>query len=553
MNRFKDPKVWILFTAATLLLYFGAFPLLLLAFKSFLPAHIENYALILSKKSNWISLLYTFELCTLTTLFSVGLGLPLAWLLSKTDLPRSGLWKSLFTIPYIIPPYVGAIAWLKLLNPTSGSLNLFFKDFFHLQNTPFNIYTLGGAAFVLSLFFYSFILLACTTAFKNMDASLEEASQMCGANRLQTFKKITLPLLTPALLSGIVLVSMATATAFGVPALLLMPVRKFVLTTKIYTDVLSYSGGIMKAASLSVLLMILGLVGLWLSSLFLKNKRFTTLTGKYHHTERLHLKKWKWGVLGLLTVVWSIIVFLPLSTVVISSFLKVYGDPISLSNLSLRKYQYVLFELATTHRAFFNSFFFATTASTLALVIGAFVAYLKVKTTIKSRHWVDFLATLPYATPGVVVAIGLIIAFSGSYGLNLYNTVWILIAAYTVKYISYSIRNTAASLEQLDSSLEEAGRMSGASWTKVFLTIVVPILKPTLIASWFLIFMPTFGELTMSIFLVGPNTDTIGTLLFNLQSYDDPQSAAVLATVIVFVILTANMTVKKLTRGAYGV
>ncbi len=376
---------------------------------------------------------------------------------------------------------------------------------------------------------------------------------MCGANHFQTFKKITLPLLTPALLSGTVLVGMATATAFGVPALLLMPVRKFVLTTKIYTDVLSYSGGIMKAASLSVLLMSLGLLGLWLSSLFLKHKRFTTLTGKYHHTECLPLKKWKWGIVGLLTLVWGILVFLPLSTVIISSFLKVYGNPLSLANLSLRKYQYVLFDLSTTHHAFLNSFFFATTAATLSLVMGAFVAYLKVKTTLKSRQWVDLLATLPYATPGVVVALGLIIAFSGSYGLNLYNTLWILIVAYTVKYISYSIRNTAASLEQLDISLEEAGRMSGASWTKVFFTIVVPILKPTLIASWFLIFIPTFGELTMSIFLVGPHTDTLGTLLFNLQSYDDPQSAAVLATLIVFVILTANMTVKKLTQGRYGV
>ncbi|MBI3018444.1 MAG: iron ABC transporter permease, partial [Deltaproteobacteria bacterium] len=141
MSKLKDPKTWILLISAALLLYFGAFPLLLLTFKSLLPTHIENYALILSKKSNWISLLYTFELCLLTTLFSVGLGLPLAWLLSKTDLERPCLWKSLFTIPYIIPPYVGAIAWLKLLNPTSGSLNLFFKDLFHLQHTPFNIYT----------------------------------------------------------------------------------------------------------------------------------------------------------------------------------------------------------------------------------------------------------------------------------------------------------------------------------------------------------------------------------------------------------------------------
>jgi len=425
--------------------------------------------------------------------------------------------------------------------------------YLHLNSAPFQIYSLGGAAMVLGFFFYSFIFLACYNALQKMDPSLEEAALMCGSNRWQAFKDITLPLILPALMSGIILVFIATATAFGVPALLMMPQRLFVLTTRIYTDVLNYSGGILKASSLSVILMIFGLTGLWASSLFLKNKRFTTLSGKYARGEPLSLQKWKWPCIIFLIGVWGIMVFLPLITIVISSFLKIYGEPLSFSNFSFQKYRYVLFELATTQKSFLNSFLFATLASLISVILGALVAYVKVKTHIKSRHWITFLATLPYATPGTVVAIGLIIAFSGSHGLNLYNTFWILIVAYSVKYISFAIQNTAAALEQIDSTLEESGRMCGASWLKVFATILVPILKPTLIASFFLIFMPTFCELTMSILLVGPKTETVGTLLFNLQSYDDPQSAAVLATLIICVILTANFMVKKITRGAYGV
>lgn len=551
--KWLSPKILILLLASLFILYFCAFPLFILVFESVLPGHIGNYHLIFTSKTYWSSLFNTFTLCALTTILTLVIGLPLAWLLHKTDLPYKGLFRSLFTIPYIIPPYIGAIAWIKLLNPNSGSLNLLLKNIFELDHSPLTIYGMGGAVWVLGLFFYSFILLSCLSALEKMDPSFEEASLMCGASQLQTFKNITLPLLTPALLAGIILVFIATSASFGVPALLMSPTRTFVLTTKIYNDVMSFSGGISKATALSVILMFITLIGLWLNTLFLKKKRFTTVTGKYHPEAYVPLKKWRWPLTAMMTLLWGGIVFVPLFTIFISSFLKIYGEPISLTNLSLSKYRYVLLELPHTYRAFLNSLIFSTLASTICVCLGMLIAYLKVKTKILGRHGIDFLATLPYATPGTVVAIGFIIAFSGSKGLNLYNTMWILIAAYTVKYISFAIRNTTAQLEQIDNTLEEAGHMSGASWTGVFSTILIPLLKPTLIVSWFLIFMPTFSELTMSIFLVGPNTETIGTLLFNLQSYDDPQSAAVLATGVVIVILTANIIVKKLTKGKYGV
>lgn len=551
--KLLSTKSIVLVGVSLILLYFSVFPLLMLLVESLHPQHIQNYHLIITQKSYGSALFNTLKLSTLTTLFTLLIGLPLSWLLHKTDLPFKSLFRSLFSIPYIIPPYIGAIAWIKLLNPTSGSLNLVFKGWLNLTNSPFNIYSMWGAVWVLSLFFYNFVFLSCLSALEKSDPSLEEASLMSGANKFQTFRSITLPLLTPALAAGMILVFIATASTFGVPALLLMPTRIFVLTTKIYNDVIGYSGGIARAAALSVILMSISFIGLWLHSLFLKGKRFTTITGKYYHSSLISLKKWKWILFAMLILVWLLIVFTPLFTVFISSLLKIYGEPITFSNLSLAKYQYLLFKHADTYRAFLNSLLFATLASTMAVSLGAIIAYLKVKTDIRGKNWIDFLATLPYAVPGVVVAMGFIMAFSGSKGLNLYNTMWMLIAAYTVKNISFAIRNTAAQLEQIDNSLEEAGQMSGASWLTIFRTILLPILKPTLTASWFLIFMPTFSDLTMSIFLVGPQTETIGTLLFNLQGYDDPQSAAVLATLIVLVILTSNIMLKKMSKGKYGV
>ncbi len=545
-------KKLLLYGSLLVLFYFAAFPLLLLVFKSASPDHIGNYALLFSNPSNWKALYNTLLLCVLTTLLTVIIGAPLAWLLYRTDLPKRNSLKLLFSIPYIIPPYIGAIAWIQLLNPTSGILNQFFMSVFGLTSAPFNIYGLLGTVFVLGLFFYSFILFALGSALEKMDTALEEASFICGASRFQTLRYITFPLMVPAILSGILLVFMAAAAAFGVPALLSTPARIYVLTTKIYSDVLSISDGIFRASSLSVVLMLIAIVGLVIHQKLLQKKQYTTLTGKDHRHTPWGLKKWRWPLFFLLILFSFIVIGLPLLTILISSFMKIAGI-FSWENFSLRRYHYVLFDLSHTRRAFANSFLLSTAASTIALILGALIAYIKVKTTMRGKNWVEVITTLPYATPGTVVAIALILAFSGNYGLNLYNTLLILVAAYVVKYISFSVQNTSASLMQLDNSLEDAARISGASWFQSILTIIIPILRQSLIASWFLIFIPTFAELTMSVFLVGPQTETVGTLLFSLQSYDDPQSASVLASIIVFVIVGANLTVKKLTRGAYGV
>ena len=196
------------------------------------------------------------------------------------------------------------------------------------------------------------------------------------------------------------------------------------------------------------------------------------------------------------------------------------------------------------------------TAATIATFFGAFIAYIQWKTKIPGRKWLDIIASFPYSTPGTVVALALILAFSKTFfGLgSLYNTLWILILAYTIKYLSFSIKTTSDGYQQIDDCLAEAARVSGANWWVTIQTIWFPLLKPSLTAAWFLVFMPVFSELTMTVLLAGPGTETLGTLLFQLQDYADASggSSAVLAILIVLSVVIANGVIKKISNGKYG-
>jgi iron(III) transport system permease protein len=160
-------------------------------------------------------------------------------------------------------------------------------------------------------------------------------------------------------------------------------------------------------------------------------------------------------------------------------------------------------------------------------------------------RWVGAaLASVPYATPGTVLAIGMILAFTGAWGLNLYNTAWILLVAYSVKELAIAYRLAREGISQVHPSMEEAARTCGASWGRAQVDVLIPLVRGHLVVAWFLVFMPSFGELTMSILLFGPDTPTVGTLLFELSSYEDPAAAAVLAVVIVGVVIGASGVVR---------
>jgi iron(III) transport system permease protein len=453
----------------------------------------------------------------------------------------------------MIPPFIGAIAWGFLLSPRTGFVNKFLMALFNTSNPPFNIYTYGGVVFVMSIYFYPYVFITVTGALERMDPSLEEAARSSGSGRFRVVRDITLPLVAPSIAAGALLVFIAACSNFGIPALIGSEGRVYVLTTRIFFYI--YSGGfegLQMASSLSIFLVITSALALVANRWYLRKKQFTIIAGKSMRPNVVLLGKYRVPFFIGCCFFTFATMLAPLLCVVLISLLKAYGVEITWKNFTLANYKFILFEYELTRVSIWNSIRLSLTAATFLTVIGSLIAYIIVRTNLRGRRILEFLSTLPYSIPGTVLAIGMILAFSGKFGINLYNTIWILLVAYTARYMAFAVKSVGASLEQVHMSLEEAARVSGAGWGKTFKDIVVPLVKPGLIAAWFLAFMPMLRELTTSVLLYGPETRTIGVAVYELQDGGYYDTAAALATLVIIVIFAGNFLMKRITGGEFG-
>lgn len=543
--------------ALLILVMLVIFPLGILFYKSFETDRglsLQNYAVALSDPRNLSPLKNTLLLGAWTIAIAVFIGVPLAWLVVRTDLPGRNLAHSLCLLPYMLPPFIGAIAWIQLLAPRVGLVNRLWSNLFHTESSLFNIYSSSGMTWVMGLYAFPFVFLATKGALERMNPSLEEAARISGAGRFKVMKDITLPLVVPSILSGVMLAFLYTLTNFGVPALLGMRARIFVLTTRIYSYV--HRGdfsGIRLATALSVLLVVMALAIHMLNQWIIRRQHGAAIiSGKSVRPTIVELGQWRWplGIIVHTFLLFSIV--LPFVALFLTSFLRAWGVSIQWSNLTLRNYRYVLFEYPLTRRAITNSLVLGLTSATLTVIIGGILAYLSVKTQARGRKFIDLFCTLPNAIPATVVALAMILTYSGRFGINFYNSLAIILVAYLAHYLFYAFRNISASLIQIHPSLEEAARVSGADRMRAFRDVIVPLVRPGLAAGWALVFMPTVRELTMSILLYGPNTPTIGVAVYELQEAGYFHLAAALSCVIVVILfavnLVANRAVKLLGR-----
>jgi iron(III) transport system permease protein len=544
--------------ALLFLFLFVLMPLVVLVWKSFLGGDgalsLENYLAVYSKSRNWDAVVMTVVVCGLTMLFSVAFAAGLAWLVVRSDLPGRRWFRSIFFMPYVIPPYVGAIAWILLLTPGVGYLNVVLvRGFGCAAPGPFDIYGLTGLVWVMTLFYYPLAFLNVASALEQMDNSLEEAARISGASPLRVLWDITLPLVAPSFFAGGLLVFAAAASAFGIPAMIGMPGRIYVLSTQVMSYIyMGTAAGMREATALSVVLMVLAVITMAGGNRLLSRRRYTLVGGKSVRVLPVALGRFKPLALAGAALLAFVLVLLPVGAVLLTSFVNVFGQPLEAGNFTLAHYAYI-FSFKMAQEAFLNSFGMAAAAATLALALASLIAYYRVKARNRLAEISDLIATVPYATPGTVVALALIIVFSGKYGLNLYNTVSILVLAYLIKYLAFAVRTICAALEQIDLSLEEAAQISGASWAQSFRDIILPLVRPGLVAAWFLVFMACFYELTMTILLYGPRTHNLGVVLYELQTYSNQQAAAVLAVLILIVVLAGNLLVARVTKGKIGI
>lgn len=510
----------------------------------------------LSEEKNLSAMWNTVKIALFTTIFGTIAGVFYAWLLGRSDIPAKGLMKALFNIPYMFPPFLGAMAWDMLLNGRGGYFNKFLMTTFGLETAPFNINSIWGIVFVEVSYYFPFVFMQVVAALEKMDPTLEECARIAGAKQSTVIWRITLPLTKPAISAGALLILTTSLAHFGVPSIIGYSQGIYTLPTRIYAVIYNAGGsfeGIREGAALSVLLVAVVSAALILQNKILSSGSYDIIKGKSTRPTLIKLRGAKYPLLVFCILTLVIIVVVPLVMIVLVSFLKAYGLPLKLENFSFIQYQRV-FKGNATIQSIKNSLFASITAGVVCMLLGTLVAYVVQKIKPKNRGALEFMSMLPYAIPGTVLSIGVILAWQGSIlGINLYNTIWIIIVAYLARYLSFSMKTSSAALLQVSSSLEEAARACGASHTESLADITLPLIRPAMVSGFFLIFLPAMREVTTSILLYGPKTRTLGVQIYGLRDAGMIPQAAALATVAIGIIIILNTVVNYIVKDRKGV
>ncbi|MCL2705623.1 MAG: iron ABC transporter permease [Spirochaetaceae bacterium] len=551
-----DVKWLVIGGIVAFLLIFQVFPLLYLVFRAFFSTGTFSLGALKRMYSyplNWDAFTNTIITASLSMLFGIMIAFPLAWLVGRTNLYGKKFFRTLFVMTYMVPPYVGAMAWLRLLNPTVGNLNVFIQNIFGLDKAPFNIYSIGGLVWVLTTFYYPYAFITISRAMEKMDPSLEEASRISGSSPFKTLRTITMPMMAPSIVAAALLVFVSAASCYGIPSIIGAPGRVHTVTTRIIDYVyIGSQDGLTDATTLAFFLMIIANIVLYVSTFVVGRKQYITVSGKSTRPNIVDLGRWRLFFTILITIFAFIIVILPFLTVATTSITINMGKGLSMDNITFLHWERI-FTRKSIIQSGTNSFISASIAATAGMVISCVMAYLLIRTNIKGRRIPDFLITVGSGTPSVVIALSLIMAMSGKFGINIYNTLSIMIIAYMIKYLLMGMRTVVSAMSQISPSLEEASQISGAKWLRGFKDITIPLIIPSVVAGWFLIFMPSFYELTMSTLLYSNNTKTLGYELYTYQTFHSQQTASALATAILILVILVNWLLNKLTAGKFSV
>lgn len=490
-----------------------------------------------------LSLLLSFS----SLLLALFLGIPTSYLLARTDVYAARFFNTWLLFPFFVPSYLFAIAWVVLALPQVGLLNQWFGA------NLLNVYSFFGLVWVTCNAFLPMIITPLTQSFKKMDPSLEEAARICGASPLKTFLRISLPCQWSSVLGAALVFVFITLSSFGIPAIIGNPAKLFVLTTQIYT--FSKMGGIKGVEQGFTVSLWLILFAWILASLGRKLKQHHSValtTGKFSRQSLMALGKWKLPAFVFLSSLFSVFVILPLGALVISSFFKVAGQ-ISWSNISLFNYDYV-FKLQEFRAALMNSLSLALLGALTCCGLGLLISYSSSQLKSSGAGRLEKLACLPFSIPGTILALACIVSFGSGWGnpsLSLFGTPFLLWIAYVGKDLAIAVQNIGPAFQQVDKSLEEAGRVFGLGPLGVFDRILFPLIFPAVKSAFLLCALPMLSELTMSVLLFGPGTETLGTLIFQLQDYSNPLAACALATLLILFLGLGTFLLKGFSKESH--
>ncbi len=482
-----------------------------------------------------------------TVILASALAFALAWLVERTDLPARGAAYVLVLFPLLIPTNILAVAWIYLMGPNAGWLNLAIRSGLGLSGSgPINIFSMGGLILCQSLALtpYLFVLLLATL--RSMNPALEEASATSGATALTTFRRVTAPVLMPGILAPIILAAIIALEQFELPLMIGLPARLNIFSYRIYYE-LNPSDGLPNygaAAAVSFVFLLAAIILLALYNRAIRHaEKFTTITGKAYRQKRLALGRWRLPALALVVFYTALAAVLP-ALVLFWTSLYGFTPPAfdQLGHASLAAYRN-LFADARFWLGLRNTIVIATLSALIVTLLGAALGLIIVRTQLRWRSAADVLSFLSIGIPSVIVGLAVMVLFL-SFPVGLYGTVWIVLIACCYR-LATTTRTARAGLMQIHPELEEASAASGAGWLATQVRITLPLLAPSLLSAFVLLFIVGAREFTIPLVLASDDNIVLPVLIWRLYQSGHSAETAALATLFIAAILPVLLIVRR--------
>lgn len=546
----QDPQVAVMAVVGVVIAYLSLSPTVMLFYGSFLSKPLGvpgdftlfHYIRAYSDPLTYQLLLNSFIFAACSSLLATILATTVAWITVRTNAPFRKLFELTAIIPNIFPPVMLAVAWTVLLSPRTGLINRFLMEVFGFENAPLNIYSMEGMVFVEALITAPLAFLIVSASLYSMDPSLEEAARVAGSSNLQIAGRITLPMVRPALLAAATLNFVRAIESFDTPAIIALPARIEVFTTKIYREAVgAFPPNQNMAATYAISLLAITMLFVYFyRRLTSRSERYVTVTGRGYRPMVIDLGRWRYFASAIAGLILLLIVVLPFLALIFVSFVTYVHVPGAKTwdLLTLDNYRSNLAD-GRTYRALQNSLFLAVTGATLCMLLASLTAYMTTKTKTAGRGIIDGLTFIPWAFPGTALAIGLLWTYV-YIPLPIYGTIWILLIGYITRFLPYGLRSMSSTIVQIHDELEDASKACGAGFVATFWRILLPLMRPGFIAGWIILATIYLREFSTSVFLYSPGSEPIGPLLYHFYvdgNYGPMCSLAVIVSMICMILI----------------
>ncbi len=452
------------------------------------------------------------------------IGVGLAWVVARTDVPAKGLMEGAIMAPLFLSPFVGAIAWLIMASPHAGLLNVMSQELFGRDGPTVDVTTMGGILFVMTLYYIPYAYLSVSASLRGIDPSLEEASYLNGAGVLRTAIRVTLPVVRPAIFSAFFFIFVLTIGTFAIPAVLGRSAHVSFLAVDIYEATANYPIDYGKSAAIGTMLFWISLAGVaFYRHASRAARRFVTVTARGYRMRLVKLRALRLPAVLLVVLYGLLAIVLPYVALIYAAFTKfttasVLSAPWTLDNVT------GVLTSPEVKESVSNTLLVGLVTPTLCIALGVFLAYAIRRLRITAGWLLDYLAMFPVAIPGIVFATGIF----WTYLLTpIYGTVWILVVAFIAAYLPFAYRIGDTSLLQIDRVLEEASSLCGASHWRTSTRITLRLVRPALLSAWIMVFIFSVREVSAAILLTSSDNVVLSVLSWNYLDYGDVQKAAV--------------------------